>query len=159
MPSKRINPRLAKLHRSYSVEEAAQTLGVHKNTVRSWIKLGLPTVDSTRPILILGKDLRDWLEKRRKAAKRPCQPGTFYCFKCNEPKPPALGMVEYTPRNAVSGTLRALCSDCDTMMNRHARKDALGAVMPNLDVQISEASPRIIERTHPSLNCDKSKEA
>ena len=27
-----------KLHRNYSVEEAARYVGVHKNTVRRWIK-------------------------------------------------------------------------------------------------------------------------
>ncbi|RED17714.1 helix-turn-helix domain-containing protein [Parasphingopyxis lamellibrachiae] len=159
MSGKRINPRLAKLHRSYSVEEAARVLGVHKNSVLSWIKSGLPIVDSTRPILILGRELRGWLERRRNSAKRPCPPGTLYCAKCREPKPPALGMVEYTPRNAVSGTLRAFCSDCDTMMHRHVRQDSIGTVMPNLDVQITEAPPRIIERAHPSLNCDKAMEA
>jgi excisionase family DNA binding protein len=93
MSGKRINPRLAKLHRSYSAEEAARTLGVHKGTVRNWIKAGLPTVDKTRPVLILGSQLRDWLEQRRKAGKRPCPPGKLYCFKCREPRSPALGMA------------------------------------------------------------------
>ena len=51
---KRVNARRVKIHRSYAVDEAARLLGVHKNTVRSWIKRGLPTVDNRRPILILG---------------------------------------------------------------------------------------------------------
>jgi len=159
MSGKRINPRLAKLHRSYSVEEAALTLGVHKNTVRGWIKSGLPIVDKSRPFLMLGSVLRGWLEKRRKAAKRPCPPGTLYCFKCREPKAPALGMIEYKPLNPVSGNLSALCGDCGTMMHQRARRDALKAKMPDLDVQIRQAPPRLSERTQPSLNCDKSKEA
>lgn len=58
MPARRINPRLIKLHRPYSVEEAARALGVHKNSVRGWIKDGLPTVDHSRPLLILGQELR-----------------------------------------------------------------------------------------------------
>ncbi|WP_417620971.1 helix-turn-helix domain-containing protein [Parasphingorhabdus sp.] len=155
MPGKRINPRLAKLHRSYSVEEAAQTLRVHKGSVRNWIKAGLPTVHETRPILILGSELRDWLEKRRKAAKRPCPPGTIYCFKCREPRPPALGMVEYVPMNAKSGNLKAMCADCETFMHRRTALASIEAVMPNLDVQIREAPASLIERTEPSLNCDK----
>ncbi len=38
------NHRLVKIHRSYTVEDAARCLAVHKNTVRRWIKAGLPTV-------------------------------------------------------------------------------------------------------------------
>jgi len=159
MSAKRINPRLAKLHRSYSVEEAALALGVHKNSVRSWIKAGLPTIGKSRPTLMLGSELRYWLEKRRKAAKRPCGAGRFYCFKCREPREPALAMIEYKPMTTVSGNLSALCGDCGTVMHRRTRKDRIGAVMPNLDVQIREVSASLIERASPSPNCDKSKEA
>jgi hypothetical protein len=158
MPAKRINPRLIKLHRSYAVDEAARTLGTHKNTVRGWIKSGLPIVDNCRPTLIHGQDLRSFLEKRRKAAKRPCAPGTLYCFKCRQPRPPAQGMVDYTPINATNGNLIALCEGCDTMMYRRTRLDSLPAQMPNLDVQIREAQPRLIERDKPSLNCDNQKD-
>jgi hypothetical protein len=159
MSRKRIIPRLLKLHRSYTVEETASKLGVHKNSVRSWIKSGLPIIDNTRPVLMLGSEMRAWLEKRRKEAKRPCLPGTLYCFKCRTPKPPALGMIEYRPINASTGNLSALCADCDTMMHRRTRRDTISAIMPNLDVQIREAAPSIIERTQPTLNCDNQMEA
>lgn len=158
MAAKRINPRLIKLHRPYSVEEAARALGKHKHTVRNWIKDGLPTVDHTRPVLVHGHELRAYLEGRRKAAKRPCLPGTLYCLKCRQPRPPASGIVEFTPRNAATGNLTAPCNTCGTIMNRSASKARIGAIMPNLDVQIRVAGARLIERTPPSLNCDKRKD-
>lgn len=157
MLARRINPRLIKLHRPYSVEDAARTLGVHKNSVRGWINDGLPTVDRSRPMLILGHELRTYLENKRKSAKRPCPPGTLYCFKCRQPRAPAMEMVEATYQNATTGNLSALCEGCGTMMHRRARLDAIGKIMPNLDVQIREAQPRIQERTAPSLNCDNRK--
>jgi hypothetical protein len=155
MSGRHPNARLIKMHRSYSVEEAALKLGIHKNSVRGWIKAGLPILDNSRPTLILGGELKAWLGKKRKAAKRPCSPGTFYCFKCRIPKAPALGMVEYKPMNDTSGNLIALCTDCGTMMHRRARKEAIEAIMPSLAIKITEAKPSIIERKHPSLNCDK----
>lgn len=158
MPSKRANPRLIKLHRPYSVDEAARALGAHKNTVRSWIKDGLEITDSKRPTLILGHDLRRYLENKRKAAKRPCAPGEFYCFKCRQPMKPALDMVEYRPRNSVAGNLKALCDRCGAMMHRAAQWTAIPAIMPNIDVQITEAGRRIRECINPSLNCDKQKD-
>ena len=108
------NPRLAKLHRSYDVRELSDRLGVHKNSVRQWIREGLPVVDGARPTLILGNEFQAWWAKREKAKKRPCQPGQMYCFKCREPKAPALGMVEYAATNAVTGNLKAMCETCGT---------------------------------------------
>jgi|SRR4051794_15935972 hypothetical protein len=159
MPARRISPRLAKLYRSYSVVELASILGAHEHTVRGWIKDGLPTVDSTRPVLILGNDFQDWWSRRRKAAKRPLKPGQLYCFKCRQPKAPALGMVEYTTTNLTTANLKAICETCGTMMHRRARLAALVAIMPNLDLQRREAAPRIMEREYPSLNTDNRMEA
>ncbi len=158
MPARRFNPRLAKLHRAYSVPELASLLGAHPHTVRGWIKAGLPTVDCTRPVLIHGSEFQDWWATRRNATKRPLQPGQLYCLKCRAPKAPALGMVEYTAANLATGDLKAMCETCGTMMHRRARLAAIDAVMPGLDVQRREAPLRLSERTHPSLNCDKPKE-
>lgn len=158
MPARRINPRLIKLHRPYSIEEAARALNAHKNTVRGWIKDGLPVADKSRPVLILGHELRSFLERRRKAGKRPCPPGSIYCFKCREPRRPALGMVEYVPRNAITGDLIGLCDACETTMYRRARCADVAAIMPGIDVQIREAQMRIIECAPPSLTCDKRKD-
>ena len=157
MTAKRINPRLAKLHRSYSVNELAIVLGVHKQTVRGWIKAGLPADDSKRPVLILGEELQEWFGKRRKAARHPLQPGQFYCFKCRQPKAPALEMVEYAATNASTGNLKAMCATCDTFMHRRVKLADLASKMPNLDVQRTEAGPSICELTKPSLNTDNPK--
>jgi len=59
------NPRLAKIHRSYTVDEIADLYAVGKNTVRHWIKQGLPACDSKRPMLVLGSELNFFHEKRR----------------------------------------------------------------------------------------------
>lgn len=158
MPAQRINPRRIKLHRAYSVEEAARALGKHKNTVRGWINKGLPTIDKARPTLIDGRDLRRFLEGERKVRKCACPDGTLYCLKCRAPMPPALGMIDYRPVNATTGDLSALCEVCGTMMHRRARFDTIAAKMPNLDVQIREAEPRLNECSPPSLNCDNKKD-
>jgi hypothetical protein len=158
MPARRINPRRIKLHRPYSVEEAALALGAHKNSVRGWIRDGLPVVDGSRPVLILGHELRAYLERKRKSAKRPCSPGTLYCFKCREPRAPAMGMVEATRRNATTANLKAICDVCGTFIHRNASLAKIAAAMPGLDVQIREAGARISERTEPSLNCDNRKD-
>lgn len=156
---KRINPRLAKKHRAYAVQELAENLGVHKHTVRGWLKKGLPAIDGAKPTLIHGGEFQEWWGKQRKAAKRPCKPGQIYCFKCKEPKRPALGMVEYAATNAVTGNLKALCETCGTVMCQRLPLAKISARMPGLDIQITQASSSIVAQAHPSSNCDKSEGA
>lgn len=154
---KRIDPRRAKLHRSYTIHELADRLGVHGNTVRHWISGGLPLVDGARPSLVLGSEFQTWWGRRAKAAKRPCQPGQMYCFKCREPKAPALGMVDYAATNAATGNLKAMCETCDTMMYRRTRLVDIAAQMPGLAVQRTVAPSSIAALPQPSPNRDNPK--
>ncbi|WP_037552517.1 helix-turn-helix domain-containing protein [Sphingomonas sp. URHD0057] len=154
MASRRVNSRAVKLHRSYSVSELAACFGVHKNTVRQWQRDGLKPIDSGRPVLFQGAIVRAFLSARNASRKRPCPPGTLYCFRCREPRPPALGMVDYLSLNAKSGNVRAICATCETVMHRRASKAALAAVLPGCDIQFVEALPRLKGSPAPSLNCD-----
>ncbi len=159
MAARRVNPYVVKLNRSFSIGELAGRLGVHKNTVRHWQRQGLAPIDSSRPLLFQGAVVRAFLATRNASRKRPCPPGTFYCFRCREPRPPAPGMVQYLPMTDVSGNLRAICATCETMMNRRACRAALAKVMPGLDVQITQAPPRLKGSPSPSLNCDSKPKA
>lgn len=112
------NPRLAKTHRSYKIDEIADLYGTHKNTVHNWIKQGLPTCDTKRPVLILGSDLNAFHAKKRTKNKQPCKSNEIYCMKCKIPKEPAAGLVEFQPVNDKIGNLVAICPECETMMYR-----------------------------------------
>jgi len=67
--SGRCNPNKAKIHRSYTVEEIACLFSIHKNTVREWIKKGLPVCDNQKPMLILGAELREFIQAKNKKNK------------------------------------------------------------------------------------------
>jgi hypothetical protein len=153
------NPRLVKIHRSYTVEEVARNLRKHKNTVRAWFKQGLRPIDGRRPTLIHGLELASFLQKRRMSGKRPCPPGHMYCLKCRLPKQPAAGMADYLPISDTSGNLRALCPDCGRFMHRRASLAKLNVVGVGLDIAFPQAVSRIRESAIPSLNCDSSMKA
>src|SRR6266536_4464459 len=114
MKKRHANYRLVKMHRSYTVEEIARALGIHKNTVRQWIKTGLPLIDEKRPKVIQGQKLIVFLQTRRKKRKQTCLPGQMYCVRCRVPKRPAAGMAEFLPINEKVGNLRAICPDCQS---------------------------------------------
>lgn len=159
MVARRVNPRAVKMHRSYSVPELAACFGVHKNTVRLWQRDGLQPLDGERPALFQGATIRAFLANRIASRKRPCPPGTLYCFRCREPRPPALGKVDFHSSKAKSGNIRAICATCETVMHRRASKAALASILPNCDVQFVQALPRLKGRAPPSLNCDLERHA
>jgi excisionase family DNA binding protein len=154
---RRPNHRLAKIHRSYTVEEVARRLNVHKNTVRDWVRGGLPTIDARRPALIAGIELRRFLEAKSKRRKQPCAPGELYCVRCRAPKAPAGAMADYIPITSTSGNLRGLCPDCETLIHRRVAYAKLNNFRAFLDVTVL-ALPSIRESNDPSLSCDSETE-
>ena len=66
MSGRRHDSRLVKIHYSYTTEEAASLLSVHKNTLSHWRRQGLRPIDDRRPVLFHGGVLRAFLERRRK---------------------------------------------------------------------------------------------
>jgi hypothetical protein len=123
----RLNPRRAKIHRSYSVAEVAVLFTAHRNTVRSWIKRGLPVVRTSNGLLILGKDLRPFLEQRRAARRRKCGPGTLYCLRCREPRRPRRESVAVLRATTTTANIAAQCEVCGARMHRRASLERLAA--------------------------------
>ena len=127
MRKRRPNYRLVKIHRNYTVEEIARLFGTHKNTVRAWVKAGLPTCDGKRPTLILGRDLAAFLKARRTRNKRPCQPGEIYCVRCRAAEASRRGMADYQPITSQPGESEGICPDCDGMIYRRDQPGEIGA--------------------------------
>ena len=135
---KRVNPRRVKIHRNYTVDEVARLFGIHENTVRSWIKSGLKTIDDRRPTLILGRDLAAFLHNRRQTHRQRCLPGQLYCMRCRAPRAPARGVADYVPITSNSGNLRAVCNVCGSRMFRRAAREKIYTVAKNIEVAIPQ---------------------
>lgn len=148
------NPRIAKIHRSYTVEEVAKLYGVHKNTVRAWIKQGLSVCDDKRPTIVLGRALATFLQARRIKNKRTCQAGEIYCVRCREPKKPAADMADYQPLTERIGNLMALCPDCNSIMNRRVSLIKLERVRGQIDITFPQALRHISESNQLTVNSD-----
>ncbi len=133
------NPTLAKRHFSYTVEEIACLYGIHKNTVRNWLRLGLTPIDDRRPIMVTGLVLNAFHASRRAKAKRPCGPGELYCVPCHKPQRPAGDMAEYYPLTATTGKLTGICPDCDRLLFQRVNAARLAAFQTILDVSGTKA--------------------
>jgi hypothetical protein len=154
MGARHPNPRLAKIHRSYSVEEVSRLLAVHKNTVRNWLRKGLASIDDQRPIVIAGLELRRFLTERRARTKQVCGPGRIYCLPCRAPKVPAGNIAECIVASSTAGSLQGICPDCDRMIYRRVNLQRLGAIRGALDITVTQAGRRIEDIANPHVNCD-----
>ena len=67
------NWRAVKMHRNYTVDEAARVLGRDKGTIRRWIAKGLPAIKDQKPHLILGTDLIEFLKTQTVAQGINCR--------------------------------------------------------------------------------------
>jgi len=153
------NPRLVKVHRNYSVEEVARLFGLHKNTVRNWLKQGLAAIDDRRPTLILGQELSRFLHERRQKARQACGPGRIFCIACRAPRVPAGKMADCTATGPLAGTLCGICPDCDRLIYRRVNLAKLDAVRGDLEIAFTQPRPRIGERAAPSVKCDSGEKA
>jgi excisionase family DNA binding protein len=122
---RRIDPRRAKTHYSYTVAEAAALFSVHRNTVRNWIRRGLRTVSAGRLVLILGSELRDYLTRTKAQRRTRCGAGAMYCLKCRGPRRPPAELIEIAATTATAANLRGLCPECGTFMHRRASLERL----------------------------------
>lgn len=151
MAGHRLDRRKVKRHHSYTVDEAARTIGAARGTVRRWLDKGLPAIRDRKPFLILGDDLAAYMAGRARP-KQPCPPGTCYCVKCRDVRRPAGDMAEFIAINARSGNLRALCPECGSLMHRRTSFVQLEAIRAILDVAIVERQPRLNDSGHLSTN-------
>jgi hypothetical protein len=105
----------------YDLADIAKLLGVHGNTVRHWLKDGLAAIDNRRPILVQGAVLKAFVKERQRARRQKCQPGEFFCFRCRAPRKPWADMADLAVRTEKIANLTALCSVCETVMNKTIR--------------------------------------
>ena len=141
-----------KIHRNYTVDEAARTLGVCKGTVRRWIKAkGLPALNEQRPVLVLGRDLIRFGKAQRKP-KQKCDVDQAYCLSCRAPKFAAFGQMQIIDANAKTANVRMQCQTCQSMMHkRFAWRDLL-RISPLNRLSASQAHRHLIETAAPCLN-------
>jgi hypothetical protein len=151
MSKRNHNPRRAKIHRNYTVAEVAALFGVHRQTVRRWIRNGLLTIDDRRPTLILGSHLVNFLRNRRQTKKQRCKPGEIYCVGCREPKSPAGGMADYEPQTETLGNLIGLCPDCDSLIYRRMNVTRIDVVRSFLSITMLEAVEHILSSNNGAM--------
>jgi hypothetical protein len=116
--AKNPNFRAIRSARSYTIPEIADVLGVSIGTVRGWVRAGLPALVAQRPILVIGSELREFLETRRVNAKATLEVDQLYCLTCKSPRRPFGLMVDLYGQSPKTARLQGLCELCGGTCNR-----------------------------------------
>jgi hypothetical protein len=148
------NPRLAKGLFTYSVAEMAVLYGCHRNTVRSWLQLGLEPVDEKRPVLVRGNVLNAFHAARRATGKRPCGPAEIYCAPCHRPQRPSGDLVEIEPINAKVWKVTGICPSCNRMISQRVGVARLTHFRALDQLSVTEPPARIGDVFAPCVSCD-----
>lgn len=134
--SRRFKTRLIKANKAYRIEELADVACVSFPTVRRWLMVGMQRVDGDRPTMIMGFQALEFLNARKKSAKRPMALDEFYCLRCKAPRQALGGLADYVPSSAAGGRLKALCAVCDCPCNRNISASDLPDIRKVLDIEI-----------------------
>ncbi len=142
---KKPSPNLIKKHRVYTVWEAADSLGVHRQTVIRWIgNAGLLADKSRRPWLIEGNHLKSFLQERRQKDRVKLQAGEFYCLPCRSTNFPAGQIADFHMNSATTGVLIGICLSCDRIVHRFVNPSELETFRAVLDVTVQRTVVGIV---------------
>lgn len=135
--------RLIKERESYSFRDVSKLLAVHIRTVQKWKKEGLKTIG--KPSLVMGFELKRFLNIRRLERKCQLKENEFYCTKCKKAVKSLENKVQLKSTNRTIGKahqkeclIRGICETCGTPVNRLSHEGKL------LEIQISF---QIIDKT------------
>lgn len=134
--AKRPNHRAIRAARTYTLDEAAQTLGVTIGTIRNWAKAGLPMMRGQRPYLIPGEALKDFLQHRNKSAKAGLAPTELFCLTCKVGREPMGLLVDCTAQTPATARLTGLCGVCGGTCNRMISRSKIGDFARIFELQI-----------------------
>lgn len=148
---KKPSPARVKRHRVYTVWEAAEALGLHRQTVIRWIRGDGLTADvAQRPWLIEGDALKVFLQERRALGRCALKVGEIFCLPCRSPRLPDGRMADFRLTAPGRGTLTGLCPVCGRLMHRALRRADLEATRAILDVAVQKAVARLVGKDNAS---------
>lgn len=145
---------------AYDIEDICNLfndLGLHPQTVRKWIKDGLPTIDQGKPILIYGNNLIEWMKKRNSSNKCSTELDQMFCMKCQDARHVFQRQIAID-QNGRFLKVKGICRSCKTTMNKNYKL----AVLPELrklftvvDVLQLNDSSKPNDKTHFQTNASE----
>ena len=98
-------------------------------------------IDSTKPYLVMGYDLKEFLSKKLQSRKIKLEQNQFYCTKCRRAVSSELNQVVLKITGKTIGkyayqesVITGKCETCGTKLNRFSHSGKLDEITRNFDV-------------------------
>lgn len=151
----------------YDLDEVCalfQDTSLHVQTIRKWLnKDGLKPIDGSKPILIYGHSLIEFLKAHNSKGKCATPFDKIFCMKCQDARPIYQGKIKLEHKNnflKVSGC----CSTCKTLMFKNYKMDDYSQlkrafhvvdVLELYDCEIPTSKTHLTTQEKPSANESK----
>jgi hypothetical protein len=129
--SKKYKLNLIKTRESYNTKTITKLLGVHARTIHDWCQEGLKVLNR-KPLLIMGFDLKEFLNNKAADRKHKLLPNEFYCIKCRKAVKGISNKayIQFTGKTLGRQGLRELivkgfCEICGTKQNKFSHEGCL----------------------------------
>lgn len=150
--SKRFNPNRIKINLSYTVMDISEVLGSNPKTIRNWIRVGLPVIDESRPLLIQGADLKLYLKQKYKTYLHHCELNQMYCFGCKEAKEPNVESLHFIAKPAGMAQMTGCCRECGKRSNKYVSWRDVNQIWTDLGGKLPIAEKHLILKAQTLLN-------
>ncbi|MBK8456422.1 MAG: site-specific integrase [Phyllobacteriaceae bacterium] len=114
--SRRHDPSRARRHWIYARDELCDIFDVGDSTISNWIRRGLPPVDTHRPQIFAGFEVRRFLTNLRWPHGRLPDHGRLFCHFCSQFMPLSLHAIQNVPDGLGRVTVRGMATNCDNML-------------------------------------------
>jgi len=116
---RRINTRRIKAKYSYSLQELANVINCHPNTISGWIKNeGLRRIDGIYPYMIYGQVVIEFLKMRQLKNKTKLLLTEFRCCTCQATSTAWEGIATIATINSKIAMLQAVCERCNGKISK-----------------------------------------
>lgn len=113
-----------KKNRIYSFKEISNLFNIHIRTVQEWRKRGMKVIDEySKPYLVEGVILREFLKQKSAKRKCPLKDGEFYCTKCGTNRKSIGNKIHYNftqkliGKNQKQVIIKGVCVVCGCRLN------------------------------------------
>ena len=133
-------PKLVKTLHSYTFEEISELFNIHVKTVHTWKKAGLKIIDDSRPFLVMGYDLKEFIKDKIVKRKVKLMPNEFYCARCNAARMSKDNEVSLKLTGRTMGKdlkemiIKGFCEHCNTRLNRFSHLGKIDEVKNNFNI-------------------------
>ena len=133
--------KLIKRRHSYIYEQIQELFGVTERTVSTRKKEGLKVYSDSKPYLVMGYDLIEFLKKKLQSRRMKLNSNEFFCAKCRHGVRSTDNNVWFQLTGKTIGNygfkeivIKGICEFCNSKLNRFSHSGKLEEIKNNFNV-------------------------